>query len=129
MKQNFLYGKNINTVKKYLLPTYLSGNLIFNSGCNSNVITDTLIVPNQRTLNYFARGNITVRLVPSLTGLDSEPILQTNNKIFSFSVESNPVKLEVSHKVIPPPMVSVQCLTYLEHFSRWMKLIVLIPCG
>ena len=51
-------------------------------------------------------GKYQCRLVSSLTSLDSTASLHTNNRIFSFMVKSNLVKLETSRTVIlPPPMI------------------------
>ena len=59
----------------------------------------------QRTLTV--EGSNTVRLVSSLTSLDTTASLCTNSNIFSFSVRYSLAKLETSCTVILPQTVSV----------------------
>ena len=51
-------------------------------------------------------GSIIVRLVPSLTDLNTIVLVHTNNNIFSCLVKSNPVELETSSTVIIHPRYS-----------------------
>ena len=60
----------------------------------------------QRTLTIVG-ARITEQPLSSLTGLDSVVSVPTNINIFSCLVKGNPVKLETSHTVILPSIVTV----------------------
>ena len=55
----------------------------------------------QRTITV--GESMAVRLVSSFTSVDSTASLQSNNRIFSFLVEANLVKLETSQTLFLPP--------------------------
>ena len=64
----------------------------------SGMATD---VQGQRTITV--GESMAVRLVSSFTSVDSTASLQSNNRIFSFLVEANLVKLETSQTLFLPP--------------------------
>ena len=69
---------------------------------NSDVLYDSVW---QRT--FIFRGNITVRVVTSLTGWDSEASQHTKSNTFACLLEPNPVKLETTYTVVIPPTSSI----------------------
>ena len=75
----------------------------------------------QRTLAV--GGSITARIVSSFTSLDSTASLGRYSQIKKI-VKSSLVKLETSHAMILPPIVSVLCIVFLKGHSRPLFFIV-----